>query len=48
MRLHLEYHGLYWEAQNKRDLGILEKVQHRASKVLKGLEYLSCEQRLRS
>jgi len=30
-----------------RDMGILEGVQHRAIQMIKGLEHLSCEERLR-
>lgn len=36
-----------WAYQYNRDLVILEWVQQRASKMMKGLEHLTCEERLR-
>lgn len=43
VRPHLEY----WARQYKRDMDILERVQRRATKIIKGLEHLSYEERLR-
>ena len=36
-----------WAAQYKRAMDILERVQQRATKMMKGLEHLSFEERLR-
>ena len=36
----------FWASKRKRVLDILERVQHRATKMIKGLEHLSCEERL--
>lgn len=35
-----------WPPQYKSDMGILERVQQRAVKITKGLEHLSCEEKL--
>ena len=42
-----EYWVQYWAPQYKRDRDILERVQGRARKMIKGLEHLSHEERLR-
>lgn len=47
VRLHLEYGVQVWAPQNKRVMDVLEGVQRRATKVIKGLYHLSYEERMR-
>ncbi|KAJ7406980.1 hypothetical protein BTVI_64382 [Pitangus sulphuratus] len=47
LRPHLEYCTQFWSAQHRKDMDLLEQVQSRATKMITGLEYLSCEERLR-
>jgi len=44
---HLEYCVHFWAPQYKTDMDILDRVQQRAMKMVKELEHLSCEERLR-
>ncbi|PKU44096.1 hypothetical protein llap_5615 [Limosa lapponica baueri] len=47
VRTHLEYCVQLWSPQHRKDMDLLERVQSRAMKVLRGLEHLSYEDRLR-
>ncbi|PKU35585.1 hypothetical protein llap_14111 [Limosa lapponica baueri] len=46
-RPHLEYCVQLWSPQHKKDMDMLEQLQRRVTKMIKGLEYLSYEDRLR-
>ncbi|PKU47115.1 hypothetical protein llap_2555 [Limosa lapponica baueri] len=47
MRPHLEYCILLWGPQHKKDMDLSEQAQRRATKMIRGMEQLSYEDRLR-
>jgi len=47
VRAHLESCIQLWSPQHRKDMDLLEQVQRRATKMIRGMEHLSCEARLR-
>ena len=47
VRSHVKYHVPFWAAQFKRDRELLQRVQRRAKKMVRGLEHLLYGDRLR-
>ena len=44
---HLEYFIRLWGPQHKKNIKLLEQVQRKATRMIRGLEHLSYEERLR-
>ncbi|PKU35913.1 rna-directed dna polymerase from mobile element jockey-like [Limosa lapponica baueri] len=47
VRPHLEYYIQLWSPQHRKDMDLLEWVQQRVTKMIRGLEHISYEDRLR-
>uniref|UniRef100_K7EY15 Reverse transcriptase domain-containing protein n=1 Tax=Pelodiscus sinensis TaxID=13735 RepID=K7EY15_PELSI len=47
VRPQLEYCGLFWAPHFKKDVEKLERIQRRATRMIKGLENMTCEGRLK-
>ncbi|PKU40639.1 hypothetical protein llap_9060 [Limosa lapponica baueri] len=47
VRPHLEYYVQLWSPQHRKDMDLLERVQRSAMRMIRELEHLSCEDRLR-
>jgi len=43
----MEYCVQLWSSQHRKDMDLLERVQRRATKMIRGMEHFSSEDRLR-
>ena len=48
IRPHLEYAQQAWSPHLKKDMGLIESVQRRATKLLSSISHLSHEERLKT
>jgi len=46
VRSHLEYCIQLWSPQHRKDMELLEQVQRRTTKMIRGMEHFSCKERL--
>jgi len=46
VRPHMESCIQLWSLQHRKDMDLLEQVRRRATKMIRGLEHLSCEEGL--
>ena len=46
LRPHLEHRVQFWAPQFKKDRDLLKGIQQRATKMIKDMEHLVCEERL--